>query len=464
MLQTIFKYEWILLARNKGLIAAIVVFTAIGFYCLKQGKSIYNYQQTTVDSATAKKNRNYHAVKNIFDTLTYNNAERNDIEQAFVIEWRLQDVVAKNISPLSILSIGQSDVYAPLLSGHFNSDIFKNNYAEFKNPEQLLAGNLDTAFFIVFLFPLLLLALTYNLQSADKEAGISPLLNAQASSILKLMRYRLLYRWLVALFPFIITAVASFFMLSALPGFSFVVFMQWWGIALLYAFFWLLVVALVQRFQFSSLINAIILAGVWVLLLIAIPGLLNTWFNYKYPAANKTEIAEYRDFDFKTWNKPLETHKHFLFDIYPQFQKDSAKLDSNEIRNYSYSLQVLNKEKELHAAITQQANEQATAEEKTFWINPVGGIMRSFANISQTSLRQQNQFEKDILRYREQKLNHIYQNVLLQPHFTKKDFEGLPNFSGTENNPGSLKYLLPLMVLMTIASIITIVKRKLKTN
>jgi ABC-2 type transport system permease protein len=462
MLQTIFKYESKQLLRSNGLIAALLVFTAIGFYCLRQGKAVYHYQTTTVDSAMAKKSRSHDFVKKIFDTLTHKTEKRNDIEEPWVIEWRLQDVVAKNIPPLSILSIGQSDVYAPLLSGHFNGDIFKNNYTEFKNPEQLLAGNLDTAFFIVFLFPLLLVALTYNLQSADKEAGISPLLNVQASSIQKLMRYRLLYRWLVALTPFVITAAASFFMLSALPGFSFAAFMQWWGIALLYALFWLVVVALVQRLQFSSLINAVTLAGVWVLLLIAIPGLLNTWFNYKYPAANKTEIAEYRDFDFKAWDISLDKHKKYLFGIYPRLEKDTARLDSNHIRGFSYSLQVFNREKELHAAITGKAAEQAAAEESTFWINPVGGVMRSFATISQTSLSQQQQFEKDIFVYREKKLRHIFENMLMQPHFTKKDFEAMPAFTASTGHSGVWRYLLPLLAIITITFLYLLFRKQVK--
>lgn len=462
MLQTIFKYEWKQLLRSKGLIAALIVFTAIGFFCLKQGSAVYQYQRTTVDSAMVKKIRNYDLVKNIFDTLTFTSSKRNNIEEPFVIEWRLQDVVAKTISPLSVLSIGQSDIYTPLLSGHFNNEIFKNSFTEFKNPEQLLAGNLDTAFYILFLFPLLLLALAYNLQSADKEAGIYPLLNAQVLSLNKLMAQRLLFRWLIAFSPVIIIAILSYFMLAALPGFSLITFLQWWAVAMLYALFWLVVVSVVQRFQFSSLINAITLAGVWVLLLIAIPGLLNTWFNYKYPATNKTEIAEYRDYDFKAWDQPNSSHKKYFFGVYPQLQKDSAKLDSNNIRSFSYTLQVFDKEKQLHTTITGKATEQMAAEEKSFWINPVGGVMRSFASISQTSLQQQQQFEKAVINYREQKLQYIFENVLLQPHFTKKDFEGMPKVEAVNKKSSVIKHLWPLLLLISIGILFMLFKKSPK--
>ncbi len=451
MLSTIFTYEWKQFIRSKGLIAALLIFTAIGLFCLQQGKALYHFQQTSIDSALVKKQRNYEKVKQIFDTLTYTQKERNDIEQPYMIEWRLQDVVAKQISPLSILSIGQSDIYTPLISGHFNQDIFKNGYSEFQNPEKLLAGNLDVSFFILFLFPLLFIALSYNITSADKEAGITPLLTAQAGSVNKIMYQRLFFRWMMALLPAIAIAVISFVQLSGLKNFTAAAWLQWWSVAGLYALFWLVIVGLIQRFQFTSLINAITLAGIWVLLLIAIPGLLNTWFNYKYPSTNKTEIAEYRDYDFKAWDKPSAEHKNFFFAAYPQLIKDSASLDSNNIRSFSYTLQMYAKEIELYQQVSASKKQQASAEEKSFWLNPVGGVMRSFATIGQTTLTQQQQFEKATLDYRKSKLLHLWENNLLQPHFTKKDFEEMPKFSTATNNQSITKYLLPVLLFTGLA-------------
>jgi len=451
MLSTIFTYEWKQFIRSKGLFAALLIFTAIGLFCLQQGKAVYHFQQTSIDSAMVKKQRNYEKVKQIFDTLTYLQKERNDNEQPYMMEWRLQDVVAKQISPLSILSIGQSDIYAPLISGHFNQDIFKNAYSEFQNPEKLLAGNLDVSFFILFLFPLLFIALSYNIKSADKEAGITPLLTAQAGAVNKIIYQRLLFRWMMALLPAIVIAFISFVQLSSLKNFTAAAWLQWWSIAVLYALFWLAIVAFVQRFHFSSLINAITLAGIWVLLLIAIPGLLNTWFNYKYPSTNKTEIAEYRDYDFKAWDKPSTEHQKFFFAAYPQLIKDSASLDSNNIRSFSYALQVYAKEIELYQQISASKKQQVFAEEKSFWLNPVGGVMRSFAAISQTTLSQQQYFEQAILDYRERKLKHLWENNLMQTHFTKKDFEAMPKFSATTTNQSITKYLLPVLLIVGLA-------------
>jgi ABC-2 type transport system permease protein len=459
MLQTIFTYEWKQLLRSKGLIVALLIFTAIGFFCLEQGSTVYQYQRISVDSAMAKKIRSYDFVKNIFDTIKHSNI-RTSIETPYILERRLQDVVAKNISPLSVLSIGQGDIYTPLISGHFNNEIFKNNFTEFKNPEQLLAGNLDASFFIVFLFPLLLLALTYNLQSADKELGIDSLLYTQAASVDVLFRQRLLFRWLIALLPMFFLTFLSFWLLYSLPGFSYLSFLQWWGVAFLYALFWLVVVALVHRLKLNSLINAISLAGVWVLLLIAIPGLLNTWFNFQNSATNKTEIAEFRDYSAKIWDQSSENKRKYFFANYPQLLKGSAKVDSNLIDVFSSALQILDKEKELHNVIANNASAQMNAEEKSFWINPAGGVMRSFAIIGNTGLEQQIQFEKSVMKYREEKLHYFFENILLQANFTKKDFEKIPKYIEPNKELKFGKYLLPLSLLTLIAIFLSIIKIK----
>jgi ABC-2 type transport system permease protein len=239
--------------------------------------------------------------------------------------------------------------------------------------------------------------------------------------------------------------------------------MQWWSIALIYTIFWLALVALVQHFQFSSLINAITLAGVWVLLLIAIPGLFNTWFNYKYPAANKTEIAEYRDYNYKAWDISLDKHKKYLFGIYPQLQNDAAKLDTNNVKSFSYSLQVFNREKELHTAITGKAAEQAAAEEKTFWINPIGGVMRSFATVSQTSLNHQQIFEKDVFAYREKKLKYLFEKMINQPHFTKIDFVEMPKYQIKINKSVFIVFLFPMVLMMVLSVLFILLGRTQKT-
>jgi hypothetical protein len=140
--------------------------------------------------------------------------------------------------------------------------------------------------------------------------------------------------------------------------------------------------------------------------------------------------------------------------------KGSANVDSNFIDIFSSALQILDKEKELHNVIANNANAQMKAEEKSFWINPVGGVVRSFAIIGNTGLEQQIQFEKAVMKYREEKLHYFFENILFQTNFTKKDFEKIPTYFEPNKELKFGKYLLPLSLLTLIAIFLSSIKIK----
>jgi hypothetical protein len=100
------------------------------------------------------------------------------------------------------------------------------------------------------------------------------------------------------------------------------------------------------------------------------------------------------------------------------------------------------------------------AEEKSFWINPVGGVVRSFAIIGNTGLEQQIQFEKSVMKYREEKLHYFFENILFQTNFTKKDFEKIPTYFEPNKELKFGKYLLPLSLLTLIAIFLSSIKIK----
>jgi hypothetical protein len=203
-----------------------------------------------------------------------------------------------------------------------------------------------------------------------------------------------------------------------------------------------------------------ILAGTWVFLLIAIPGLINTWLNYKFPATNKLELADYRDHDYKAWDKPLVEHKKIVAAKFPTINLERENLDSGDIKSFGYTIQVTDKEKEIYNNQLKQKLQQTKAEENTFWINPIGGIMRSFTTLSKSSLQHQQAFEQATIDVRERKGNHLFVNLLTQPHFTKKDYANMPKYQSLEISHSITKYLLPLFLIIAIGFILTFIINK----
>jgi ABC-2 type transport system permease protein len=452
MIATIIKYDWRILQRNKGLIPALLVFLCIGLFCLQQGRSLVRFQQTAIDSVLSKKQKNHAQVKSVFDTLRLKKGMLSEIGDPYTLERRLQDVATRKINPLAVLSIGQSDMLSPMLSTQFNRQIFKNQLVEFYNPEKLMSGNLDVAFFVLFLFPLLFIALVYNTRSEDQEKGILPILAVQTSSTNLIVFSRLLLRWSIACLPFLSTALIAYVLLADMPGFSTLQWAAWWGAALLYFIFWLAIAAVLMQFRLSSLINAISFTGIWVTLLIAIPGILNTVFNYRYPTPLKSAVAAYRDFTSEAWDKPFEEQYAFIVKEYPDYKKIkiSSLLDSMKFKTFSYVLMAINKEKELYFAMDRPKQQLIQAEEKSFWINPIGGLMRYWAGLSEVRQEDQRQFETTVLKYREQKLRYLFEKFVTQEHFTKQDFQAIPVFKAAAQQSKVFHVIYPMLLLTVV--------------
>lgn len=457
----VLKYEVYRFLRSKGLLVAWILFLFTGLFCLQQGQSVYLYQKVAQDSAQAKNERNMQRLHKLLDTTKTLEGKRQYFEHPNYIDWLEQKITTKYLSPLSALSIGQTDVFPHLKSGRFTVNIFSNDFTDFKNPDSLMAGNLDVSFFVLFLFPLLLIALTYNVRSEDRESGISPLLQAQTPSLIRVQNIRLLVRWGIALIPVLLLCIISFFVLKNKSAFNGGQFLAWWSVALFYCLFWLSAIGFVQRFRWNSVINGIALCGSWVLLLIALPGLINTWFSYQYPNTYKLEVAEFRDESYKLWSLPKASHQAVLLERYPHLADTLANMEYSQVRSYSYAAQLLQAEKILYQKNAEAAAAQNLAEEKAFWVNPVGGVLRVMAGLGNATLSQQQLFEKSVLQYRINKMQFLFDNEFLRQNFTKHDLTSLPQYAAPVADAGEWgRKLLPLVLLTVFFALGTLLQWK----
>ena len=108
--------------------------------------------------------------------------------------------------PLNALTIGQRDVNSSiqnvtirnLENQRYDTDLF--------NPYSLLVGNLDFSFVLIYLFPLLIIAFTYNLLSEEKEGGTWKLVAALHIRPVKIIYQKLGIRAIVVFTALSITA------------------------------------------------------------------------------------------------------------------------------------------------------------------------------------------------------------------------------------------------------------------
>jgi ABC-2 type transport system permease protein len=434
MFTTILHFDFKQLLRSKITILFLLVFSVLGLFSYNQGENLYLQNTDIIDSLIHKQSQQYLKTQNLYDTISYPTQGKLEEETPYMISYLYQVVCDKKISPLSILTIGQNDVHEIVKSGRFGINIFTNSFTEFKNPEQLQVGNIDLTFFVIYLFPLLFIALAYNAKSDDKEMGRYNLLVSQAGNINSLYFYRLTSKLFISVIPLVIVLFYSLFKMSDLNSFSLFAFLKWWAVAFLYIVFWFLLISLILNLNYSSLNNAIMMISVWVLLLVAIPGLLNTYLSYKHPNNSKSDIVNLRDVEKSFNNLSFGEHKKNVYAIDSTFIKDSVRhridpLLKAGIEQYSSELLSFKHENNIYNKILQSTESKLVDEKNSYWINPVGCIYSVFTSISNTSIKDQQYFERSVMNYRFSQMNYLFKNLLTSSHFTKHDFINMPSYN-----------------------------------
>ena len=196
-------------------------------------------------------------------------------------------------APLAAFSIGQSDIYPFYFKLGLLSKQTVLSSDEIENPLNLLAGHFDLAFTIVYLFPLMVLALTYNLVSEEKENQTLALSLSQPVRLSALVAQKVLFRasLLLALtIVFALIAAAADGGLSE-PGAPSRLLL-WAGAVIAYGAFWFALAMAINALGQSSATNALILSATWLALVLVIPSAVNAAAETLYPVPSRVEMIQ----------------------------------------------------------------------------------------------------------------------------------------------------------------------------
>lgn len=165
--------------------------------------------------------------------------------------------------------------------------------ASTQNPMTLAIGRLDVVFLLTAVLPLLLLAFSFNLLSSEREQGTLALVLAQPIALTTLVAGKLLTVTLRLLLPIAIVVplllalVVDSARLATAP-------LDYLLLALLivvYGVFWLLLAGVVNALGGSSARNGLSLGGLWLLLVLVIPSLLNVAAATLHPPPDRAGLT-----------------------------------------------------------------------------------------------------------------------------------------------------------------------------
>ena len=292
-LRTVLRNEWRLLAADPALRIVLAVFAVLFLYALANGMAWERFQERTVEAARTGSAERVSALEQ----------ELTDIANGGQPSSPFRDPRAPNVlggargahaavlepGPLAALAVGQSD----LLPYHYDVSIYTNESTfqqngEVENPLNLLVGRFDLAFVTVYLLPLLVLALSFNVLSEEREQGTLALTLSQPVSARDVVGAKLAFR---ALLVVGLAAGVSLLGILATGGFgSAGRVVLWCATVVLYALFWFALAAWVNSLRRSSAWNATALVGAWLVLVVVLPAAVNIAAGMLHPLPSRVEM------------------------------------------------------------------------------------------------------------------------------------------------------------------------------
>ncbi len=197
-------------------------------------------------------------------------------------------------SPLAAMAVGQRDLAPQAVRVTSGVELAADREIETPmiGPTRLATGPFDPAFLFVFIFPLVVIALSYDLLTGERERGTLAMLLSQPVTQRQLVLGKAGAR---ALLVVLVTLAFSLLGL-AFSGAKLASAVAWAHVALFvvvtlgWALFWFAAAIYVNSVGRSSSGNALALVGAWLLLVVVVPGLVQVAVDVIHPPPSRIEL------------------------------------------------------------------------------------------------------------------------------------------------------------------------------
>ncbi|NJO82605.1 MAG: DUF3526 domain-containing protein, partial [Blastochloris sp.] len=199
-------------------------------------------------------------------------------------------------------------------------------------------------------------------------------------------------------------------------------FMQWLLLILGYCLFWTIIMGLILWFRKPSALSAILGLGVWLILTLITPALLNLFVSVSQPLPNRAEVIHaVRNFNDKVWENP----KSFVWDRYYAEHPDRNDGDTTNFTKWYYaSFTLLDKEANtLNTEFNDQISKRNALLGKWEWLAPAAMIHEKLSKLSNTDRESHLKFVKEVHAYH-QKLKKLYYTRIFEgKNFSVQDLQ-----------------------------------------
>lgn len=440
MISRIIRHEWTNLAadRTVWVLATIVALTSL--YGVYNGSAWSAFQRENIALALDEERDRLAAHRAFVESgLEPASRFRNPLSPDSVGGSLGQRYAYLPPAPLAALSVGQSDLYPYYFQISTNSKQSFLSAYELENPSNLLTGRFDLAFVVVYLLPLLILALSYNLLSSEREQGTMAMVLSQPLSLETLAFGKIALRAIVVL--------------GLALGFSLVGYLAaggalaaggslllWMAVVATYSLLWFGVTVAANALGKSSATNAMLLAGIWLVVVVITPAALNLAVTTSHPIPSRVELVQaLREATESANTRSAEVLSQYYTD-HPEFLPEEQQPDPNDFTLRSYAVR-----EDVERAIAPvlerydgQLLRQQTLVNRLKWLSPAVVAQEALNDIAGTGLARYQHFLAVVDRYHEEWRNFFIPMVSARATMTAADYDAIPRFEYQEESSGAI--------------------------
>jgi ABC-2 type transport system permease protein len=442
MFKHIIRYDWLLLRSTRIFalsVALLVLFTA---FALWNGARHVTFQRTTLAAIDSTERAAYaalqSAVRDIEQGKPYKGNEFQNPQLPYPIGGNKGARFATlPPAPLAMLSFGQSD----LLPYYYRVTMTKQqslyHAEEIENASILYNGNFDVAFVVVYLLPLLIIALSYNVVSSEREQGTLSMLLTSDVRFGSLVLSKFLFRFVLVSLVFAVVLLAGLGLAGinlpqAAPELALLL-----SVTMLYAAFWFALSFLVNSFGRNSGVNAALLLGVWLLLVLIIPSILTIAATTLHPAPSRVElITQTREASDAAKKRTAQLLSKFYED-HPELLPKGKEINPKDFATASLTAQMdVDKSlKPLQERFHAQTEAQQSLISLYRFLSPAVFVQQTLNDIAGTGYRRYADFNAQTYSFYQRFQQFFVEKVFRQERMTSADFERIPAFHNVQTAP-----------------------------
>ncbi len=465
LLPRIMRHEWQTLRADKTIWLVTILFAGFIGYGVYNGVSSVRKQQATIRLLTERHE----------DTVTKYKTEAADYEREKASNPNAKPPdssvyqylgvegydAALPPAPLAALSTGQGNVNqlstkVTMYNNRF--DLF--NEAENENPLNLLNGNFDLTFVIIYLYPLLILVLSYNLISAEREQGTLAMMLSQPVTLRRIIIGKSALRG-----AFILSLTIGFSVVAiVLSGVSLtsegvvVKLLLWIVVVGLYGAFWFALAVVVGALGMNSAANATALAAAWLCFTLVIPALINLVVTSIHPVPSRVLLTQAAR---RAANESQEEGSRLLaqyFQDHPELMPGNAEINFKNQAQIYYAVhaEVARRVEPVMQRFDHQLAAQQRMANRYRFLSPAIITQDALDDIAGTSATRYMRFRSQVEKHQRDWQSFFIPKVFRQTSMIAADYDSYPRFRWSEEPTSEVvrRTMVGVVVLLVITAIV----------